>query len=117
METYVSVISWAGYPPLEAGDVRAAVRRQDRMLRARGLHSVVFLPDGGVCSAVMVSTVRDDSELEPLVAAIVPDVHFRIDSMRFDDDPASPVWVDASARRPVRPDGYLSAVLEAVSGE
>jgi hypothetical protein len=115
METYVSVVSWSGDPQPDSGDVRAAIRRQDALLRRLGLHSVAFFQDGNACSAVMVSTVREESDVEPLAAAILPLTSVHVESMRFDSDASRPVWSDDRTVPEKRRREYLDAVLEAVA--
>ena len=62
---FVSMVKWTGDPQPHPADVRAAIAAREQTLAGAGLHSVVFLPDEGTCSAIMIATC----DLEPDVAA------------------------------------------------
>ena len=113
MPTYISMINWTGDPPPQPGDVRAAIEPQSCDLRERGMHSIVFLPDKGACAAVMIFSCDSDDVVATIVDAILPDASVRVETMRFDDDPALPAWI-AEAVAPPSPAAELSAVYAAV---
>ena len=114
MPTYISMLNWIGTPQPYASDLRVAVLRHDARLRAAGLHSVALLPDEGACAAVMVATVANERAAEDLAASILPQTTIRIDSMRFDDDPAEQDGT-REVVCPPPPRDYLKAVLDAVA--
>jgi hypothetical protein len=107
------MLNWTGDPQPRPADVRNAVLRRDASLRARGLHSVALLPDEGACGAVVVATADDEAAAERLAASILPHATIRVESMRFDDDPAEPDGT-REVVCPPPPRDYLRAVLEAV---
>jgi hypothetical protein len=83
-------------------------------LRAAGMHSLVFLPDEGECAAIMIATGEDASAVERIARAISPRVYVRIESMRFDDDPAMPAWIIGNAG-PTLPGDGLAALYDEVA--
>jgi len=113
MPTFVSMITWSGDPQPQPADVLDEVSGRSRVLREAGLHSLVFLPDEGACSAIMVSTCHVEVDVERLAQSILRSAKVDIDSMRFDDGPAAPVKLGRKDAPPP-PSSYLSAVLEAV---
>lgn len=84
------MINWSGNPQPEPSDVRAAIDERSLELRAHGLHSMVFLPDEGVCAAIMVASCENAADAGALGASILPDAAMRIESMPFDDDGGMP---------------------------
>ena len=114
MPTYISVLNWTGDPQPRPADLRIAVLRYDASLRARGLHSIALLPEEGACGAVMVATAAGEAAAGRLAASILPHATIRIESMRFDDDPAEPDGT-REVVCPPPPRDYLKAVLEAVA--
>jgi hypothetical protein len=114
MPTYISMLTWTGDPQPRPADVRIAILRHDASLRACGLHSVALLPDEGACGAVMVATADDEAAAGRLAASILPRATIRIESMRFDDEPAGPDGT-REVVCPPPPRDYLKAVLEAVA--
>ena len=115
MATYVSMLNWSGEPQPEPDDVRAAVGAQSYELRARGLHSLVFLPDKGVCAAIMIVSCDDDGEVSAIARDLLPEAEVRVDSMRFDDEPAMPAWIAREVVRPPEGD-ELGLIYRAVVG-
>jgi len=111
--TYISMINWTGDPPPQPADVRDAIEPQSCDLRARGMHSIVFLPDKGACAAVMIFSCNSDGDVAAIVDTILPDADVRVETMRFDGDPALPTWI-ARAVAPPSPDAELNAVYKAV---
>lgn len=114
MPTYISMLNWTGDPQPGPADVRIAVLRHDASLRACGLHSIALLPEEATCGAVMVATADDEAAAERLAASILPHATIRIESMRFDDDPAEPDGT-REVVCPPPPRDYLKAVLKAVA--
>ena len=114
MPTYISMLNWTGDSQPRPADVRIAVLRDDANLRACGLHSIALLPEEGACGAVMVATAADEAAAERLAASILPHATIRIESMRFDDDPAEPDGT-REVVCPPPPRDYLKAFLEAVA--
>jgi hypothetical protein len=113
MPTYISMINWTGDPPPQPGDIRDAIEPQSCDLRARGMHSIVFLPDRGACAAVMIFSCRSDDDVAAIIDTILPEANARVDTMRFDDDPALPAWI-SRAVAPPSPAAELDAVYAAV---
>lgn len=115
MGTYVSMLNWNGAPPPAPAEVRAAILRRDAVLRRRGLHSLMIVPDRGVCAAIMIATVADEWSAERLARAILPDAPVGVESMRFDDESAD-ARVTGTGLELVRrdPRDYLESVLDAV---
>lgn len=113
MPTYVSMLTWSGHPQPAPADVRAAIDEESYEFRARGLHSLVFLPDRGMCAAIMVSSSSDDGDVEALACSILPEDDVFVTSMRFDDVPA---LIDSFARELDAPSSNeeLVAVYQAV---
>ena len=113
MPTYISMINWTGDPPPQPGDVRDAIEPQSCDLRARGMHSIVFLPERGACAAVMIFSCNSDDDVAAIVDAILPNASVRVETARLDDDPALPAWI-AQAVAPPSPAAELHAVYDAV---
>ncbi len=88
MPTFVSMLNWSGDPQPEPRDVRGAIDSRATGLRACGLHSVVLLPDKGVCAAIMISNCDASEDAGALAATILPRAHVRVESILFDDEPA-----------------------------
>jgi hypothetical protein len=105
------MITWAGDARPHPPEIRAAVDARFAELRDAGFHSLVFLPDERVCTAVMVASCDDDDDVGRIASAICPDRDVHVESMRFDDD--VPAWVGRETVPPP-PSHYLAAVLEAV---
>ena len=110
---FVSMVKWTGDPQPHPADVRAAIAAREQTLAAAGLHSVVFLPDEGTCSAIMIATCDLEPDVAGVAAAILRDATVQIDSMKFDDVPPAQVQIGLEDAPPPPP-GYLDAVLEAV---
>lgn len=115
MATFVSMLTWSGDPQPEPCDVRTAVDARSFDLQAQGMHSLVFLPDRGVCAAVMVSSHPSDAEISGIAASILPDADVRVTSLRFDDDPTLPASI-AGDVLPPSPDDQLVAMFQAATG-
>jgi hypothetical protein len=115
MPTYISMLNWTGTPQPRPSDLRIAILRRDARLRGAGIHSIALLPDEGACAAVMVTTADDEAATARLAASILPEATIRIESMRFDDDPAEPDGT-REVVCPPPPRDYLKAVLKAVAG-
>ena len=115
MRTYISMLAWSGTPQPLPSDVRIAVLRRGGRLREAGLRSVALLPGEGACAAVMVATTADESAADRLAASILPHATVRVETTRFDDDPAE---LDGTREVvcPPPPRDHLRAALEAVAG-
>ncbi len=113
MPTYVSMVKWTGDPQPEPADVRDAIAAREPALAEAGLRSIVFLPDEGVCCAIMVSTCDREPDVERLASAILREATVCIDSTQFDDVRPAPEKLDSEDAPPL-PTGYLGAVLEAI---
>ena len=113
MPTWISMLNWSGCPAPAPADIRDAISRRSPQLRRSGLHSVVFLPDAGDCTAVMIAACADERAAERLAASILPETEVRVESMLFDDGQPAPV----PARRVVPPPrrGYRRRLLHAIS--
>ncbi|MDP9237307.1 MAG: hypothetical protein M3P30_07920 [Chloroflexota bacterium] len=111
MPTFVSMLNWSGDPQPEPGDVRDAINSRATGLRACGLHSLVLLPDKGVCAAIMISHGDTSEDVTALAAAILPRARVRVESILFDDEPAG-LWLlpDVSLA-----DDELTALYEAMA--
>jgi hypothetical protein len=92
MPTFVSMLNWSGDPQPEPSDVRGAIESRATGLRACGLHSLVLLPDKGVCAAIMISHVDASEDAAALAATILPRTRVRVESILFDDEPAG-LWL------------------------
>jgi hypothetical protein len=114
MPTYVSILNWAGRIQPRIDDVRDAIQRRQTELRQRGMHSLAFLPDEGVCTGVMVSTCGDESDVEDLAAAILPAASVRVESMLFEDQPGAPAWISRDVGPPP-PRDFRRALLHAIT--
>jgi hypothetical protein len=114
MPTYVSIVNWSGCDQPRIADLRRAVERRDAELRRRGMHSLAFLPDEGVCTGIMVSTCLDADAVDRLAASILPETDVRIESMMFEDGPDIPGWI---ARETVAPPArdFKRALLNAIT--
>jgi hypothetical protein len=86
------MLNWSRQPAPSPAEIRAAVRQKSGGLRLLGLHSVAVLPQEGECAAVMISRGDDERAARRLASAILPDADLRIESMRVDDGPSTPVW-------------------------
>ena len=113
MPTFVSMVRWTGDPQPHPADVRAAIAAHERTLSEAGLHPVVFLPDEGTCSAIMIATCDFEADVARLAAAILRNATVHIESTKFGDVPPAPLALELEDAPPPPP-GYLDAVLEAV---
>jgi hypothetical protein len=111
--TFVSMVKWTGEPQPHPADVRDAIAARGQTLAAAGLHSVVFLPDEGACSAIMIATCDLGPDVARLAEAILRGATAHVDSMKFEDVPPAPVELELEDAPPPPP-GYLDAVLQAV---
>ncbi len=68
MPTFVSMITWSGDPQPQPADVLDELGTRSRVLRDAGLHSLVLLPDEGVCSAIMVATCHMEADVRAACA-------------------------------------------------
>ena len=114
MATFVSMLNWCGEPPLAQADIQRQADVRGDGLRAAGMHSLVFLPDEGTCAAIMISAAEDAASADSLARAIVPRAYVRVESMRFDDDPAPPAWLMLGDEADL-PDAGLVALYEEVA--
>jgi hypothetical protein len=110
------MLNWSGSPQPAIAGIRTAIELRSSALRARGLHSVAFLPDEGECAAVMVATCRNEDEAAALAAAIEPAASVRVESMLFDDDPGTPAWLRHQSVPPL-PRNAARSLLEAIAAE
>jgi hypothetical protein len=113
MRTFVSMVRWTGDPQPQPADVRAAIAAREQTLAAAGLHSVVFLPDEGACSAIMIATCDLEPDVARLAEAIVRDAGIQVDCLELGGLPSAPV-AHGMEDAPPPPPGYLDAVLQAV---
>ena len=114
MATFVSMLNWCGEPPVEPADVQRQADVRSDHLRAAGMHSLVFLPDEGSCAALMISAADDATSVDSLARAIIPRAYVRVESMRFDDDSATPAWLTFDGE-PDLPGTGLEALFEEVA--
>lgn len=103
MPTYVSIVHWSGRPQPAREDVARAVAGALPFFRARGLHSLAFMPDEGECSVIMVSRCDDEPAAAALAALLLPAAEARIESMRFDNEPDTPAWIARDVQLPRLP--------------
>jgi len=116
MPTYVSMVRWTGDPQPEPADVRDAIAGREQALADAGLRSIVFLPDEGICSAIVVSTCDREPDVVRLASAILREATVRVDSSQFDDIRPAPKQLGTKDAPPL-PTRYLGAVLEAIESE
>ena len=113
MPTYISMLKWSGAPPPDAAGVRASLELRSPLLRSRGMHSVVFLPDEGECAAVMVSTCANEDGPRDLAHLVCPGTTVVVDTTLFEDDGRTHVHVSRKAVPP-RPETFTGKVLQAI---
>jgi hypothetical protein len=116
MPTYVSIVNWSGCSQPSIEDVRRAIGERDVELRRRGMHSLAFLPDEGVCTGIMVATCGSLDDVDGIAAAILPSADVRVESMMFEDEPGVPAWISREVVPPP-PRDFRRALLKAIASD
>ena len=114
MSTFVSTVTWHGHPRPRITDVQETVSERSRELWDAGLHSVIYIPDGSACSAVLITTCDHDDTVANIAAQLCPAAQVSVETVAA-DPPAMPLWLGLE-ERPAPPEPWMEALLADVLG-